>query len=121
MNATDREQAHPILNRDGSCHITRTVTTGVSQPLQEVWTDLGEKFAVFDRSVANLLLLAEVSGRRVQLSLLRTAKGRYVKSVQLYPCGDEATYPCIRCSTVVPRSDDGKWRCGQCHYIMSAD
>lgn len=120
MNAPDRERALPSLTRDGSCHIIRTVTTGVSQPIQEVWTDLGEKFAVFDRHVAELMLLAELSGRRVQLTIMRTLKGRYIKSAQLYPCGDEVTYPCIRCSTVVPRSDDWQFRCGQCHFVFGA-
>lgn len=118
MNASEREANAPMLNRDGSCHITRTVTTGVSQPLQEVWTSLGEKFAVFDRATAETLMLAEITQRKVKLTIKRTPKGRYVSSAQLFPIGDEQTYICVNCGSLAQRREDGAYSCFLCHFLM---
>lgn len=119
MTAAERERDLPHLTRDGSCQIVQIVRTGVSQPIAHVWTDLYEKFAVFAENVLAILSAANISGRRVYLNLKRTPHGRYIANAQLLPCGDEESYPCVRCGATATRLEHGGgFSCPSCHHIM---
>lgn len=118
-DAAAREQAHPMLNRDGACRIV-DINRNVFHPLlAEVTTDLSERLGVYRADLLDGLTTAQRSQRRVALRLARNRRGRrYIAAMQFLPTGTEAEYPCIRCGALVSRREDGKYDCGRCHFVM---
>jgi len=109
---------HPHVCNEGPCSITY-VNDNVYEPaIAEVSTDLGEHFAVFSEHVLLAVKYAHAQQRRVYVQIKRADGHKWIYSAQLFPFGDETTFPCVKCGRDVSNDGSGSFDCLHCHYIM---
>jgi len=105
---------------DGICRILRIKTDVFSPAIAEVSTDLGEQFAVFDRSVLTALSCAKLQNRGVRTRIRRANGHRWIWSVHVLPLASDADWPCVNCGTVtLPEQNGSVFICQNCHARMT--
>lgn len=99
----DSAKDFPRVLTDGVCRITEVIDNAQPPCVGYVWTNLGEKFPVFDvftREQAKTL-----TGKRVFLKMAMSRRGtRYVVGMQTMPV-DASTpvWPCAKCGGAAVR------------------
>jgi hypothetical protein len=109
---------NPKVFNDGPCSITFVKEDVYEPAIAEVGTDLGEHFAIFSEHVLLAVKYAHAQNRHVYVVIKRADGHKWLYSAQLFPFGDESTFPCVKCGRDVSNDGSGTFDCLHCHYIM---